>query len=288
MWLDAYRPEPMMPAVLTEPHRPRLPQIRQVLLGPDTSARVEQTAWVVILNLRGRARVHGTFGSLQLAGRQWLVLEAESVVAVSTRRPGLCVMFGLTEAAHQRLLPDRDMRILAGIGRVTKEMMSALATLLREPDNQEGSHWHRDMQCVALMRALSEAQASLRGLMSKSPGKSWHVRHKTFARLQRACLMMACHVERDVSVLALATASNFSVWYFSRAFRRVYGEPPHAFATRCRLRHAAWLMRSEWYPASEVAGMCGFDNASSFTRAFRREIGCTPMAYRARWLLAEV
>lgn len=286
MWLDEYRPEPTSPALLSEPHRPRLPQIRQVLLGPDTSARIEQSAWVIILNLRGRARVHGTFGSLQIAGRHWLILQGETAVAVSTRRIGCCVVFSLTESAHQRLLPDRDMRLLPGMGRASRRLIRALATLLREHESRAASHWHRDMQLVAAMRELSAAQAHLRPLLDKAPGKSLQVRHRSFARLQRACLMMACQVERDVSVHALATASNFSVWYFSRAFRRVYGEPPHAFATRCRLRHAAWLMRSEWYPANEVANMCGFDNASSFARAFRREIGCTPMAYRARWLLA--
>ncbi|WP_170113418.1 helix-turn-helix transcriptional regulator [Ahniella affigens] len=284
MWLHDYRPEPMSPTLLAEPNSPRLPQLRNVLLGSDASVRIEQTAWVLILNLRGRARVHGPFGSLQLPGRHWLILEAETAVAVSTRRQGLCLLLGMTEPAHKRMLPDWEMRLLAGMGRMSRGLVRILRTVLREATTKAEADWQREMQFAAALRELSRSQSKLRALMARAPGKSLQVRLKTFARLQRACLMMACQVENEANVTSLAAASRFSVWYFSRAFRRVYGEPPHAYATRCRLRHAAWLMRSECYSASDVASMCGFDNASSFARAFRREIGCTPSAYRARFL----
>lgn len=253
-------------------------------LGPDAQARLEHQDWVIVLNLRGRAQVHGAFGSLQLPGRQWLVLSGESVVAVSTRRRGLCLVLGLTQEACLSRLPRWEIGLISGMGRVGRALGRILGACVRAAASPDWDRWQRDSKCAMLLRELVSAQTALHASLAKAPGKSLAARLKTFARLQRACLIMACQVEREVCLQQLASACSFSVWYFSRAFRRVYDEPPHVFGARCRLRHAAWLMRSEWYPANTVAGLCGFDNPSSFARAFRREIGCTPTDYRARYL----
>ena len=47
-----------------------------------------------------------------------------------------------------------------------------------------------------------------------------------------------------------------------------------------RLEKAAPLLRGSRYTVLEIAARCGFSNASYFTRAFTRQYGVSPTAYR--------
>ncbi|MCF4120891.1 AraC family transcriptional regulator [Antribacter sp. KLBMP9083] len=73
-----------------------------------------------------------------------------------------------------------------------------------------------------------------------------------------------------------------------RKLYQVFGEAglaPAEFLRRERLRAAARLLRAGGpgaRPVEQVAYACGFDDPTTFTRAFRRVYGCTPREWRAR------
>jgi AraC-like DNA-binding protein len=69
----------------------------------------------------------------------------------------------------------------------------------------------------------------------------------------------------------------------SRTFQRRLGEAGLSFTglvTECRLRLAReWLAVSE-IPVAEIAATLGYNDASNFSRAFRRQTGRAPVAFR--------
>ena len=53
------------------------------------------------------------------------------------------------------------------------------------------------------------------------------------------------------------------------------------YAMKIRLTHASNLLKNNTdMPVSEVAFRCGFEDATSFSRAFRRKYGISPSKYR--------
>jgi AraC family transcriptional regulator len=57
---------------------------------------------------------------------------------------------------------------------------------------------------------------------------------------------------------------------------------PYQFILAQRLRRAAVRLRQTTVPISAVAYEAGFSDLSTFNRRFRRVIGMTPGAWRAR------
>jgi AraC family transcriptional regulator len=88
-------------------------------------------------------------------------------------------------------------------------------------------------------------------------------------------------LDGDVSLDTLAARAGWSPFHFHRAFRRVVGETPKQYTQRLRLERAAARLLSSTDPVLSIATGAGFASHEVFTRAFRRQFGCTPSAYRA-------
>ncbi len=53
-----------------------------------------------------------------------------------------------------------------------------------------------------------------------------------------------------------------------------------AFLQRRKLLRAMEMMRENGFTLTEIALECGFDSGSSLSRAFRKQLGCSPTQYR--------
>ena len=84
-----------------------------------------------------------------------------------------------------------------------------------------------------------------------------------------------------LDVAALAKAAGLSPAHFSRAFRKAFGESPHAYLLTRRLERAAALLRSTDNSVADICVAVGLSSIGSFTTSFRRMFGTTPTAYRA-------
>lgn len=84
---------------------------------------------------------------------------------------------------------------------------------------------------------------------------------------------------RNVTLDELAHLTGLNAFTLLRAFRRVYGLPPHAYQLQVRLRHAKRLLRQGETPAQAALG-AGFADQSHLGRHFRRTFGLTPQQYR--------
>ncbi|MGP4013247.1 AraC family transcriptional regulator [Streptomyces sp. 4N124] len=77
----------------------------------------------------------------------------------------------------------------------------------------------------------------------------------------------------------LAAEFGTSPFALLRAFRDVYGMPPHAWLTDARVRRARRLLDAGSTPA-EVAAAVGFTDQPHLNRHFSRIVGVPPGAYR--------
>jgi AraC-like DNA-binding protein len=84
-----------------------------------------------------------------------------------------------------------------------------------------------------------------------------------------------------LTVADLAREAGLSPAYFSREFRRAFGEPPHRYLLTRRLERAAALLRNTDRSVADVCTAVGLSSVGSFTSAFGRVYGVTPLAYRA-------
>src|SRR5207253_4752553 len=86
--------------------------------------------------------------------------------------------------------------------------------------------------------------------------------------------------ERDWSVARLASTVGMSRSSFAARFTALVGEAPLAYLTRWRMHLAGELLRGRDLSVSEIAGRVGYESEAAFSKAFKREAGISPGAYR--------
>lgn len=84
----------------------------------------------------------------------------------------------------------------------------------------------------------------------------------------------------DWSLSNMAAMINMSVPNFRRLFREEYGIAPMHYVLDCRMELALYLLRDHGIPLKEIALRCGFPNATTFSRTFRKRMGGTPSQFR--------
>lgn len=111
---------------------------------------------------------------------------------------------------------------------------------------------------------------------------------KPLARhLLRARDLVDARYAEPLSVADLAAAAGLSPSYFSRAFRRAFGESPHQYVLTRRLERAAALLRTTDWSVASICFAVGWSSVGSFTTSFRRMFGRSPAQYRAAFPPAE-
>lgn len=82
----------------------------------------------------------------------------------------------------------------------------------------------------------------------------------------------------------MAEAAGMSPRSFQRHFRPATGQTPGAWLAATRGERARALLTADSAPIERGAEAAGFASAFTFRRQFRRILGVTPSAFRARFL----
>ena len=98
--------------------------------------------------------------------------------------------------------------------------------------------------------------------------------------IARALRLMRDHPDQDWTVPKLAAAVAMSRSAFAQRFRATIGDPPMHHLTRYRMTRAAEYLRLTDAGLREIAHLTGYDSEVSVTKAFRRQFGVAPGAYR--------
>jgi len=110
-----------------------------------------------------------------------------------------------------------------------------------------GKGWLAGVRDIHIGRALA--------LLHNEPGKSWTVDE----------------LAREVALSRSALADRFTA---------MVGESPIQYLMRWRLALAAQALRSGREAVARVADRSGYESEAAFSRAFKREFGLTPTAWR--------
>jgi transcriptional regulator GlxA family with amidase domain len=93
----------------------------------------------------------------------------------------------------------------------------------------------------------------------------------------------ADHLDRDLSVEAMAARVAMSPRNFARVFRRETGMTPGSFVEMARVEVARRRLEESSEPIDAIAADCGFGTRESMRRAFLRTLGVPPGSYRDRF-----
>ncbi|MGN1245068.1 MAG: helix-turn-helix domain-containing protein [Muribaculaceae bacterium] len=86
----------------------------------------------------------------------------------------------------------------------------------------------------------------------------------------------------EIGVAQIAQRLNMSEQTFRRRMTEVTGKSPKVFISAIQMEHASHLLTTNsQMPMSEIATQCGFSDAETFSRAFKRVYGCAPTHYHA-------
>jgi len=111
----------------------------------------------------------------------------------------------------------------------------------------QGMGWLAGLRDAQVGRALA--------LLHGAPGKAWTVDE----------------LARGVALSRSALAERFAT---------LVGEPPMQYLTRWRLALAAQMLRAGQEAVARVAERSGYESEAAFNRAFKREFGMPPAAWR--------
>jgi len=105
--------------------------------------------------------------------------------------------------------------------------------------------------------------------------------------LTKTMTIIANQIESNsVNVDELASELAMSTSQFRRRLSAITGETPQGYITNIRMQKARHLLdNAPDMTILDVAKGCGYDDQSSFTRAFKRFFGVTPSDYLARLML---
>lgn len=73
--------------------------------------------------------------------------------------------------------------------------------------------------------------------------------------------------------------------YLRKLFKKEVGMSPLEYMTELRMKSAETLLTAMWtneYSITEIAQMCGFEDALYFSRVFKKTFGCSPSNYSKR------
>jgi AraC-like DNA-binding protein len=135
----------------------------------------------------------------------------------------------------------------------------------------------------SLLAKLSEllfVEALRRYVESLPPdGKGWLAGLRD-AHVGRALALLHADPRRSWTVDELAREVALSRSALAERFATLVGEPPIQYLMRWRLALAAQSLRSSADPIIRVAERSGYESEAAFSRAFKREFGMPPAAWR--------
>ncbi|MFF1822756.1 GlxA family transcriptional regulator [Kribbella sp. NPDC058245] len=88
------------------------------------------------------------------------------------------------------------------------------------------------------------------------------------------------HLDRELSLQALAEHARMSVRTFSRRFKAETGQSPGTWLLQQRVRHACHLLETTGLTVDRIAEAAGLGTAASLRHHLRSDLGVSPLAYR--------
>jgi AraC-like DNA-binding protein len=230
----------------------------------------------------------------------WFVAQGRGSLATCGKkfvlRPGLCFLLRMWEAidakhdpGHPLVVPYILFDVIDNKGKSHAQddvqnfpLMSRCAdpgfmdNLLERIVMEEGKLEGQSRMRIWLEAALMELRRE-----QESPSAS-EKDFKLRALIDETCSEMRARPERKWKISELAIGSGYSVDHFIRRFRNLKGITPKDFLLAERMNLARNLLRFSGHSVERIAGLCGFSDLFSFSKAFKKRTGVSPRDFRGR------
>ena len=133
---------------------------------------------------------------------------------------------------------------------------------------------------LAKLSELMFVEAMRRHLEGLPPGGRGWLAAVRDAQVGRALALLHAEPGKAWTVDDLAREAALSRSALAERFAALVGEPPMQYLTRWRLALAAQALRSHGDAVVRVAERSGYESEAAFSRAFKREFGMPPAAWR--------
>ena len=88
------------------------------------------------------------------------------------------------------------------------------------------------------------------------------------------------HVFSIPDIKTLATQMHFSYNHISHLFKKRTGTTLKHYIIQVKMKKAQQLITEGAWPISEIAVMLGYESIQSFSKAFKKEVGMSPSAFK--------
>ncbi len=98
--------------------------------------------------------------------------------------------------------------------------------------------------------------------------------------MHEARKLLGRNLGAELPVEKLAERVKLNRTTLQQVFRQMYGMTIYEYRTQVRMQEARNLLLEEELSVTEIAGLCGYTNASKFAACFRRVTGMPPGEWR--------
>lgn len=141
----------------------------------------------------------------------------------------------------------------------------------------------------AVLRRMAEALVlqAIASVVEREPALRLQLLPAGDGIVHRCLALMHRQPQVQWTLPLLAREAHTSRSVLAERFASVVGEPPMSYLTRWRLAEAARLLRGSAWTLGRVAEAVGYQSEPAFCRAFRRQYGAPPAAWRRQQARAQ-
>jgi AraC family transcriptional regulator len=259
--------------------------IRHDIEPPDDveTPRVTHNMLMMVLN-KGSRQVHRFTGSEydgpQLPGNFWLLPAGESgFFHWESTDDAMCFMtepqFLQKTALENDCLNSGELELQPILMAMDPQLHALVLQFKQEMQNNAlgGQMYSESLANVFAIHLL-------RNYCTTTPVLRMYEGGLSTKRLQQTISYIQAHLHEKLSLDAIATELNLSVYYFCELFTQSMGIPPYKYVLQQRVERAKQLLKNSQKPLVDIALDCGFASQSHLNRHFSKLAGATPKKYR--------
>lgn len=163
---------------------------------------------------------------------------------------------------------------------ITPDMNRQLSGLIHLLETNGYHEAVTDEYLVFLLRQLVIAH----GQDTKATGQVQAIKAGTRKEIyKRLCIardVLHSSPGENIDLSRIGAQAGLSVPQLVRQFKAVFHTTPYQYLTTVRLEQAAQLLKHSEEQVQDIAWMCGFENTSAFSRAFKSRYHLQPTHFR--------
>ncbi|MEO6283199.1 MAG: AraC family transcriptional regulator [Dyadobacter sp.] len=166
------------------------------------------------------------------------------------------------------------------LNQITPEIQLHVLGLIRDLNQQGYSDAMVDEHLLYFMQELARTYRADVRAMNEVEAIKCSTRNELYKRLCIARDMLHSSYAASPDLNSLSREACMSIPQLIRQFKSVFRHSPHQYLMRIRLMRAAELLVGTNLAVAEIAGSCGFESSSAFSRAFKVMYHVQPIHYR--------